>query len=43
MLTIDFCYSQLIFFCISFKKDTKINKLKKAKKYSEENEFIEER
>ena len=26
VLTIDFCYSQLIFFCILFKKDTKINK-----------------
>ena len=25
VLTIDFCYSQLIFLCILFKKDTKIN------------------
>ena len=31
VLTIDFCYSQLIFFCILFKKDTKINKWKKRK------------
>ena len=26
VLTIDLCYSQLIFFCILFKKDPKINK-----------------
>ena len=26
VLTVDFCYSQLIFFCILFKKDTEINK-----------------
>ena len=25
-LTIDFCYSQSIFFCILFKRDTQINK-----------------
>ena len=31
VLTIDFCYSQLIFFCILFKKYTKINKWKKWK------------
>ena len=31
VLTIDFCYSQLIFFCILFKKDTKTNKLKKRR------------
>ena len=29
VLTIDFCYSQLILFCILFKKDTQINKWKK--------------
>ena len=29
VLTIDFCYSQLIFFCFLFKKDTKTNKWKK--------------
>ena len=34
VLTIDFCYSQLIFFCILFKKD-KNKKVKKAKKYPE--------
>ena len=33
VLTIDFCYSQLIFFCILFKKD-KNKQVKKAKKYS---------
>ena len=26
VLTIDFCYSQLKFFCISFKKDIQLNK-----------------
>ena len=26
VLTVDFCYSQLIFFCDLFKKDTKINR-----------------
>ena len=31
VLTIDFCYSQLIFFGILFKKDTKINKSKKQR------------
>ena len=31
VLIIDFCYSQLIFFCILFKKDTKTNKLKKRR------------
>ena len=29
VLAIDFCYSQLMFFCILFKKDTKIKKQKK--------------
>ena len=38
VLTIDFCYSQLIFSCNLFKKD-KISK-KKKKKNSEINEFI---
>ena len=31
VLTINFCYLQLIFFCILFKKDTKINKQKKRR------------
>ena len=42
VLAIDFCYSQLMFFCTYFKKDTKVNK-KKRMKYSEKNEFIKER
>ena len=29
VLSIDFCYSQLIIFCILFKKDKKIRKLQK--------------
>ena len=43
VLTTDFCYSQLMFFCILFKKDTKINKLNKTMKYPEKNEFNKER
>ena len=41
VLTIDFCYSQLIFFCILFKKDKKIKERKKMK-CSVKNKFIKE-
>ena len=43
LLTINLCYLQLIFICILSNKDTKINKFKKAKKYSEKNKFIKEK
>ena len=43
VLTIDFCYLQLIFFCILFEKDTKIISKNKQRNILKRNEFITER